>query len=238
MQKITDNVYGILTKFGYLNQYVIVNESTLTVVDMLLGNSDVNHLEQELAKHDWSIGDVNHMLITHAHPDHIGGLPEFQRRSNATTYAHRIDAQIIRGEADGLMANPDELTGFNRLMYRQVSQQNRSIEPARVDVNLGDGDKLDQILDGLEVVHLPGHSHGQIGFYIPQQKLLIGGDVMMRLFGSLRMPIRAVSPDWIAVKQSIRRVAEMDIDILCLGHGNPLFNANPIIRQFANRLSN
>ena len=236
MQKITENVYGILTKFGYLNQYVILNDTSVTVVDMLLGKSDVDNLEKELATIGKSLDDVNHMLITHAHPDHIGGLPEFQRRSNAPTYAHRIDAQIIRGEAESVYANPDELTGISRLMYGQISK-NRSMELGRVDVNLGDGDKLDQILEGLEVVHLPGHSHGQIGFYIPQQKLLIGGDVMMRLFGSLRFPIRAVSPDWTEVKQSIRRVAEMDVDILCLGHGKPLFNANPIIRRFADQLA-
>jgi glyoxylase-like metal-dependent hydrolase (beta-lactamase superfamily II) len=236
MQKITDNIYGILTKFGYMNQYVIVNEATLTVVDMLLGESDVDNLEKQLGTQGWSLDDVNHMLITHAHPDHIGGLPEFQRRSNATTYAHRIDAQVIRGETDGALANPDELTGFSRLIYRQVSQQ-RSIEPARVDVNLSDGDQLNDILEGLQVIHLPGHSHGQVGFYVPQQKLLIGGDVMMYYFGSLRMPIRAVSPDWNEVKQSIRRVAAMYVDILCLGHGKPLINANPIIQRFTDTLA-
>jgi len=236
MEKITDNVYGILTKFGYLNQYLIVNDTTLTVVDMLLGKADVDNLERELATHGWSLSDVDHMLITHAHPDHIGGLPEFQTRSNATTYAHRIDAQIIRGEADGAVANPDELGFLNRLMAKQIGQ-NRSVEPARVDVTLGDDDSLDHIIDGLEVVHLPGHSHGQVGFYISQQKVLIGGDVMMRFLGSLRMPIRAVSPDWLAVKESIRRIAEMDVEILCLGHGKPLYNANPIIQRYASQLS-
>jgi glyoxylase-like metal-dependent hydrolase (beta-lactamase superfamily II) len=236
MQKITDNVYGILTKFGYLNQYVIVNDDTLTIVDMLLGKSDVDNLERELSRQGWSLDNVQHMLITHAHPDHIGGLQEFQTRSNATTYAHRIDAQIIRGETDRAFANPDELGWFNRLIFRQISQSG-SPDPARVDVNLGDGDQLDQILEGLQVIHLPGHSHGQIGFYIPQQKLLIGGDVMMRYFGSLRMPIRAVSPDWTAVKQSIRRVTELDVEILCFGHGKPLFNVNPVIQRYADQLS-
>lgn len=109
------------------------------------------------------------------------------------------------------------------------------IEPARVDVELDDGDSLDQVLPGMQVVYLPGHSYGQVGYYIPQDKLLIGGDVMMHFFGSLRMPLRFVSPDWTAVKASIRKVAEMDIDILCLGHGKVIYNANEIIRQYANQ---
>lgn len=236
MRKITDNVYGILTKFGYLNQYVIVNEDTLAVVDMMLGSSDVDNLERELQQHGWSLDNVQHMLITHAHPDHIGGLAEFQKRSNATTYAHRLDAQIIRGEAGAKYATPDELGWFNRLIYRQASQGN-PIELARVDVDLTDNQDLNHILDGLQVVHLPGHSYGHVGYYIPHQSLLIGGDVMMYYLGSLRMPIRAVSPDWNAVKQSIQRVADLDIAILCLGHGKPLYNASPIIRQFADNLS-
>lgn len=237
MQKITENVYGVLTKFNLLNQYLIVNGSDLTVVDMMLGASDVDNLEKELATQGWSLDQVKHLLITHAHPDHIGGLKTFQERSNATTYAHRIDAQVIRGEADGVLANPNELSWFNRIVYN-MAKGNEQPEPARVDVDLGDGDDLSQIIEGLQVIHLPGHSHGQVGYYLKHDKLLIGGDVMMRFFGSLRMPLRSVSPDWTAVKQSIQRVAELDVNILCLGHGKPLYQANSVIQKFADKVTN
>ncbi len=236
MQKITDNVYGILTKFRLMNQYIIVNGSDLTVIDMMIGAGDVDNLEKELKTQGWSLDQVKHLLITHAHPDHIGGLPTFQERSNATTYAHRIDAQIIRGEADGVLANPDELSWFNRFIYT-MAKGNTQPEPARVDIDLGDGDELTQIIEGLQVIHLPGHSHGQVGYYLKQDKLLIGGDVMMRFGGSLRMPLLAVSPDWTAVKQSIQRVAQLDVDILCLGHGKPLYQANPVIHKFADKIA-
>lgn len=236
MQKITDNVYGILSRFGYVNQYLIVNGDVLAVVDMMLGAADVDRLETELAAQGWRLEQVRHVLITHAHQDHIGGLAEFQRRSNARTYAHRIDAQVIRGEAERTFANPDELGWFHRIVYRGLSRSAPSAL-ARVDVDLGDGDALNHIMDSLQVVHLPGHSHGQVGYYLANQNLLIGGDVMICLFGSLRMPFRVASPDWDAAKQSIRRVQALEIDILCLGHGKPVFKARSKIEGFVQRLA-
>ena len=101
MQKLAENVYGILTKFGYLNQYVIVNGDVITVVDMMLGKSDVDNLEKELKEQDWTLDDVQHLLITHAHPDHIGGLPEYRRR---------VDALLSRSELNGEM-DPETSSG-------------------------------------------------------------------------------------------------------------------------------
>ncbi len=237
MEKITDNVYGVLTKMKYLNYYVIVHGDVLSVVDIGVSNGDVDTLEKSLQAHNWSLEQVKHILITHAHPDHIGGLLELQRRTQAHTYVHRLDAPVIRGEKVGPVANPDELGFIGRLILRMVRNQTPP-PPARVDTDLNGDETLNQVLPGLQVVHLPGHSYGHCGFWIPESCLLFGGDAMMRYLGSLRMPLRAPSPDWQAVKESIRKVAELNVDILCLGHGAPMIgNAHADIQQLANQLS-
>ncbi len=237
MQQISDNVYGILTKLSYLNYYVIINGDAVTVIDVGVSKGDAARVEKELTAHGYTLDQVKHILITHNHPDHVGGLAVLQARTNATLCVHRLDAPQVRGEENQRVAHLEELGFFTRMMAKQMMKAPLP-PPARVDKELQDDDKLDDVLPGLTVVHLPGHSYGQVGYWLPEKRLLIGGDVMMRMPWGLRMPLRAPSPDWNAAKRSIKRVADMDVDILCLGHGQPyLGGAVAHIRKFADTIT-
>jgi glyoxylase-like metal-dependent hydrolase (beta-lactamase superfamily II) len=217
MQQISEHVYGILTRGQFLNMYLIANGDELTLIDTALGEGDVNTVEKELAKHGWTLPNIKHILITHAHPDHIGGLAAFQKRVNAHTYVHRLDAPVTRGETGQVMANLNEVNFFWKMLIPVMSKT--QVQPARVDTELQDGDELPQILEGLKVVHLKGHSYGHSGFWLEKEGVLIGGDVMMHFPWGLALPLRAPSPDWAGVKESIAKVAEMNPPILALGHG-------------------
>lgn len=237
MLKIQEHLYGILTYGGYLNYYVIASGDALAVIDIGLGKGDVNRLERELAAHNWSLEQVQYILITHAHPDHIGGLAELQRRCNAHTCAGRLDAPVVRGDQISPTANLSELSWFLRPIARAMANTPPRA-PARVDRELSDGDTLDEVLPGLQVVGLPGHSYGQVGYWLPESRTLIGGDVMMRMPWRLTMPLRAPSPDWGEVKRSIFKVAGMNVETLCLGHGRPIIGgAAAHIQKLVSRIS-
>lgn len=220
MQQITEHVYGI-HKFGaMLNMYLIVNGDSLTLVDTALGEGDVKTVETALATKGWSLANIKHILITHAHPDHIGGLEAFQKRVNAHTYVHRLDAPVVRGEKGQQVAPLSELNFFWRMIAPAMA--NTHIPPARVDTELQDGDELPQILDGLRVMHLTGHSYGHCGFWLEKEGILIGGDVLMNLPWGISFPIRAPSVDWAGVKASIAKVVDLNPKFLALGHGKVL----------------
>jgi glyoxylase-like metal-dependent hydrolase (beta-lactamase superfamily II) len=72
-----------------------------------------------------------------------------------------------------------------------------------------------------------------VSYWLPSQRLLFTGDVVMRM-GNLRLPFAAFTPDMAAEKRSLQRVAQMEIDILCFGHGNPIIGkASTALRKFA-----
>ncbi len=95
------------------------------------------------------------------------------------------------------------------------------LSPDGADIPLAGGEVLEP-LGGLEVVHTPGHTPGSISLYSPREKLLIIGDALGKRRRGLRLPPKMASTDLTQAMDSVRRIARLDFDILCFGHGRPL----------------
>ena len=78
------------------------------------------------------------------------------------------------------------------------------------------------LLDGVTVVHVPGHSPGAIALHFPSERLLICGDAIDHRRGRFGPPPRGLTLDMDQAIASIRRMAELGFDVLCPGHGAPL----------------
>ncbi len=234
MYRILDGIYSVEgLRMGRV--YVITGNNGLTLVDASIPGS-LPQIEKELQKIEHKLSDIKRILITHAHGDHIGSLAALRDATGAEVYAHhRYESAVIRGEKPVLRPPTSQLKGINRLSPYLIKQQD--ITRTQVDHELKEGDRLDEVLPGLEVVDTPGHAPGQCGFWQPEQRLFFGGDVMMRIPFNLGLPIAAFTLDMAEAKRSIHKVAEMNVATLCLGHGKPYVgNAAPAIHAFAKRL--
>ena len=97
--------------------------------------------------------------------------------------------------------------------------------------------KVEGILPGWEVIPLPGHTPGQVGFWRESDRTLIAGDALTTqdlnswtrlLKGGRRigMPPAGFTCDWFAVRRSVQRIGELEPSWLGVGHGKPLQGAD------------
>ncbi len=164
--------------------------------------------------------DLHQAVITHYHNDHIGSLADVIDRTDAQVLVHPLDAPVVRGERD--MPGPNA-TGLWKLLVPLLARNIKQSRPTRVDRELADGDEID--LDGgARVLHVPGHTMGSIALYLPSRKVLFSGDAAGHILrvGPPSGPFGMFNEDREKVKESFRKLAELDFEVACFGHGKPL----------------
>jgi glyoxylase-like metal-dependent hydrolase (beta-lactamase superfamily II) len=145
------------------------------------------------------------LVLTHAHPDHMGGAQSVQRESGCKLAAHKDDMPWIEDVERQYRERP--IGNFHALVEASV----------KVDLPVGDGDKLD-LGDGktLEVIHTPGHSKGSVCLLFQEDGALITGDAV---------PISGAVPiyeDVVLSIKSIRKLREIqDVKVLLTSWDEP-----------------
>lgn len=231
MRQLTAQVFGFS---GLLagRVYVIVDADGITLIDAGLPFSP-RKIERQMATHGYHLTDIKRILITHAHTDHVGGLPELQRQSGAQVFASAIEKPMVEGREMPVYPPRAAIPLSARWMARDAEL----LPGTPVDVALSDGDTIPDVLDGLQAIFTPGHTPGHLAFWCPSRKLLFCGDVVLRLIGYLQLPFHAFTPDMMTNIESVNRIAALQPDIICFGHGNPLLkDATAILNAFAAQL--
>jgi glyoxylase-like metal-dependent hydrolase (beta-lactamase superfamily II) len=170
------------------------------------------------------LGRLRRIVITHFHDDHAGSAAALGT-ADVTVLAHRADAPIIRGDRPG---PPPNFTPAERELHARVAHGLPPAPPARVHVELDEGDRLD-IGGGAVVLSVPGHTDGSIALHLPEHGVLFTGDVIAEWNGELLLG--PFNLDAAAASAALRRLAALpDIGTACFGHGDPA------IGRFSDRL--
>jgi len=206
-----------IDSLGTGRAYLAVDADRVTIIDTGLKGSGERILRAVEAAGCKPPG-VRQIVITHHHGDHIGGLAELVERAGAKVLAHALDAPVVRGERPP----PGPTSGglLKPLVALMSARMVSPPAPVAVDRELADGDEIDA-LDGMRVVHTPGHTPGSICLYCPKRRLLFTGDAIANTFG-LRPPMGWYTEDMAQAKESIRKLAALDFEVAFFGHGRPI----------------
>jgi hydroxyacylglutathione hydrolase len=230
---VTKNVHQLSGRRGArpwgANTFLLLDKN-VTVVDTGLGGKALSILK-EVRRLGYKTADVKQIILTHHHADHVGSLDELKKATGATVMAHTADAPYINGSLPQPgPAKPKWLA----VMLSPFGRIWASI-PAEVDELLNDGDEL-PILGGVKILHTPGHTPGSICLFIPQEKLVIVGDLLSNR-SRPGLPSRIFTVDMVREVNSIKKLASLDFDIIAFGHGRPvLHEARQAVAHLAEKL--
>jgi glyoxylase-like metal-dependent hydrolase (beta-lactamase superfamily II) len=112
-------------------------------------------------------GEISTLILTHSHPDHVGGAPAIQKAVGCIVAAHPAERAWI--EDPEVQARERPIPGFSTLVGG----------PVTVDRLLEDGDEVG-IGGGrsLAVIHTPGHSAGSLSLFLQDEGILFSGDAI------------------------------------------------------------
>lgn len=145
--------------------------------------------------------------LTHAHFDHYGG---------SHAICEELDIPLWCGAADVEAVESGKMLG----------PAGRMVPAAKahpVDRGLREGDEV----AGFTVLDTPGHAPGHVSYWRESDRVLVCGDVMwgynpFTFSGRIREPFPVVSPDHVLNRESARRLAALEPELVCFGHGAPV----------------
>ena len=184
------------------------------------------------------VEDIELLLATHHHLDHVGLAATIQRRSGAAVavldrmadYAARYSAEVEedRRFARALMTHhgvPDQVVADTEEFWDYIRA---TTEDFRADVRLADGDRVRAGGRDLRVVARPGHSTTDTLFVDDRDAIAFAGDHLLATISSnteIRAPDRAHdgrARSRVRYLESLERTKTMPLARLLTGHGAPV----------------
>lgn len=201
--RLVDDVYRIQVpnlrgRSGQPTNVYVVGRDSALLIDAGSDDGGVTVVE---ALRRFRIREVSEIVLTHAHPDHAGGVGSIRAAYKASVAMH-----------------PGGLAALDRW--------NVEVTPDRL---LEDGEIIESGRHRLQVIETPGHAPGHVSLYEPSLRALFAGDLLSGNGTIAVVPPLGSMTQYLA---SLRRVRDLDIQMIYPGHGPAIQDGNDRIDQY------
>jgi glyoxylase-like metal-dependent hydrolase (beta-lactamase superfamily II) len=209
-----------------VNYYLIEDGERLTLVDAGLPRLRAD-LDALLAERGKRLSDLEAVVLTHAHPDHVG-FAEHAREAGVPVHVHAADAELARTRKGGGKRERSMLPYLrNRATWRTLSGFARSGIPPKVRevTTFTGGEELD-VPGRPRAIHTPGHSNGHCSLVLADRGVVFTGDAMCAWNPLTGRQGPQIMPGAFNVSSetamaSLRALEKIDAGTVLFGHGEP-----------------
>ncbi len=243
--------FDVAPELATANIYVL-GKKELTLIDAGPGiRGAMDFIKASFSDQGLNIDNVQRILITHGHMDHIGLTSAILKTIHhpVEVYMHaedswRVTPEFFKGKKWN--AELDTLAGIvglpkeeHELIKVKINRYYSIAEPIENVLNMEDNDEFTGEGYHLRVIHAPGHSPGLCCFYETKNKVLFSGDHLLRHI----TPNPLISFDrkglWdhrykslVEYKASLEKVSKLDIKYVFTGHGDYIEDMNEVLDQY------
>lgn len=160
---------------------------------------------------------VEQMFITHYHEDHTGNIQHLQNHFSCPVYASPACCEMMK--APPAISLAQKMVWGNRPPYTELLAQEGSLRTNNYEFQL---------------IPIPGHAPDMIALYEAQKKWLFSADLYVHHYIGYMLPEESI---WQQI-QSIRRILQLDFDVLLCSHNPQLENGKAMLAKKLSFLEN
>ncbi len=221
---LTENVYQLTTA---ASTHFLVGGETAALIDSGVSATQ-GRLIEELQKYLGDPAELEYLCLTHAHFDHVGGIPYLRRYApHLKIVAAPLTAQLL--------SQPETLASFYQKNVRVAEAMGVNMELSqdewcasfKIDRILGDGDSVDLGADvDIKLIGCPGHTEDIVAYYIRSDSALSAGEAVGSYGG--RDALAPCFPwSYHNYVISLGRLSGLQIKVLGFPHGGALTGELP-----------
>jgi glyoxylase-like metal-dependent hydrolase (beta-lactamase superfamily II) len=209
-----------------VNYYLVEADGGLTLIDAGLP-AFYAELQEFLRARGRTVSDIDALLLTHAHGDHVG-IAEKVRQDGVPVRVHERDAEQARTAKN----HPREGGMLRYFRYGQtwrllaMGVRNGAIKPVKIAEVSSFGEGELDVPGRPRVIHTPGHSPGHVVFHFAEQGALLAGDALCTWNPLTGRPGPQIMPGAFSLSNdqaldSLGRIEGIEAGALLVGHGDP-----------------
>ena len=174
------------------------------------------------------LGDLDAVVLTHAHPDHVGFAERARREAPTNVWVHEDDAAVAQGaklgKGDASLAKYLARTEFYRTFISLFRFKATKIIPV-VEVSTFADDEVLDVPGKPRAVHIPGHTPGNAVMFFESRRALLSGDTLVTrnpLTGrtGLQVMPSGFNRDTAQALASLSALEDLNAEIILPGHGD------------------